>query len=168
MSHNTAGGLPVGADEVLPLGEVHAGLAADRGVDHPEQSGGDVHDREPAVVHGGCKPTDVGDEASAHGDDAVGAVQAPLRELAAETLDRAERLRVLARTDREDLVLDTRVDVDPDRGLRDDRDLAHATRKHRCELMARARSDEDVVRPLLERDPHGQHDGTAASTTSAT
>ena len=47
------GGLPERADEVLALGQVHAGLAADGGVDHPEQRGRDVHDRDAAVVHGG-------------------------------------------------------------------------------------------------------------------
>jgi hypothetical protein len=39
-----APGLVEGADEVLALAGVHARLAADCGVDHPEQRGRQVHD----------------------------------------------------------------------------------------------------------------------------
>ena len=45
--------LPEGADEVLALGQVHPGLAADGRVDLGEQRGGDVHVRRAPVVGGG-------------------------------------------------------------------------------------------------------------------
>ena len=44
---------PEGADQVLALRQVHAGLAADGGVDHPEQRGRHVHHGDAAVVGGG-------------------------------------------------------------------------------------------------------------------
>ena len=71
-----AGRLPERADEVLALGQVDAGLAADRRVDHAEQRRGDVHDRHAAVPRGGGEAGDVGDHAAADGDDDVVAGQA--------------------------------------------------------------------------------------------
>ena len=64
------GRLPERADQVLALGQVHAGLAADGGVDLPEQRGRHVHDRDAAVVDGGGEPGGVGDQPAADGDDA--------------------------------------------------------------------------------------------------
>ena len=46
-------GLPEGTYEVLALGEVHAGLAADGRVDLTQQRGGDMDGRHAAVVHSG-------------------------------------------------------------------------------------------------------------------
>ena len=84
------------ADEVLALGQVHAGLAADRAVDHREQRGRHLHDVDAAVVHRGREAGRVADDAAADRDHDVAAQQAPLRELAAQVLDRRERLGVLA------------------------------------------------------------------------
>ena len=58
----------------------------------PEQRGGHVHDRHAAVVGGGREPGHVGDEPAADGDDDVGTGEAPGRPLAAELLDRGQRL----------------------------------------------------------------------------
>ena len=50
------GRLPERADEVLALGQVDAGLAADGGVDHAEQRRRHVHDGDAPVVDGGGEP----------------------------------------------------------------------------------------------------------------
>src|SRR3712207_7155007 len=44
------------SDQVLALGQVHAGLAADGRVDLAEQRGGHVDDRHPPVVGGRREP----------------------------------------------------------------------------------------------------------------
>ena len=54
----------------LPSGQVHAGLAADRCVDHAEQRGGDVHHRRATVPRGRGEAGDVGDHAAADADHA--------------------------------------------------------------------------------------------------
>ena len=79
--------LPERADQVLALGQVHAGLAADGGVDLAEQRGGHVHDGDAPVVDGGGEPGGVGDHAAADGDDDVGPGEAPPGEAAAQVLD---------------------------------------------------------------------------------
>jgi hypothetical protein len=71
------GGLPERPDEVLALREVHPRLAADGGVDHPQQCRRHVHDGDPPVVHRGREPGDVGDHTAADGHDAVGPGEAP-------------------------------------------------------------------------------------------
>lgn len=64
-------GLPVGADEVLALGWVHGGPAADAGVHLREQRGRQVHHRHPAVEERGGETYDVRRGAAADGDDPV-------------------------------------------------------------------------------------------------
>ena len=123
--------LPERADEVLALGQVHAGLAADGGVDLAEQRGGDVDDRDAAVVHRGGEPADVGDQPAADRDDGVGAGEAPLGEVAAQRLDGGQRLGRLALADGEDPVLATGIDVDADAVLGHDRHPAGAGGDHR-------------------------------------
>ena len=66
-----------GTDEVLALGEVHCGLAADRGVDLGEQRGRHLHERDAAVVHGGREPDGVADDAAPERHDEVAAQQSP-------------------------------------------------------------------------------------------
>ena len=60
-------------DEVLALGGVDAGLAADGGVHHAEQRGGHVDDLDAAQPGRGDEPGEVGDGSAADGDDGVGA-----------------------------------------------------------------------------------------------
>ena len=60
------GRLPERADEVLALGQVDPGLAADGRVDLAQQRGGHVHDGHAPVVDGGGEPGHVGDHAAAH------------------------------------------------------------------------------------------------------
>ena len=122
------------ADEVLALGQVHAGLATDRAVDHREQRGGDVHDVDAAVVHRRREPGGVADDSPTDRDDEIAAEESPLREAAAELLDRGERLGVLSLTDQErscgtraaERGTDERADVLAHLGLRYERDPAPA------------------------------------------
>jgi hypothetical protein len=60
------------ADQVLPLGDVDRGLAADRRVHHAEQRGGNVHDRDAAQPGRGDEPGQVGRRAAADRDQRVG------------------------------------------------------------------------------------------------
>ena len=70
-----------GADEIFVWADVDGGLAADAGVDHREDGGGDIAPGEAAHVDGGDEGGDVLDDASADGDEmglAIGAAAAKL------------------------------------------------------------------------------------------
>ena len=121
------------ADEVLALGQVHTGLAADRAVDHREQRGGHLHDVDPAVVDRGREAGGVADDSPADRDDSALRSSPNCGEATAQLLDGCQRLRVLAFADREAFVLDAgsrdarrrpRAHVPADLRLRDERDLA--------------------------------------------
>ena len=58
-----------GADQVLPLGRVHAGLAADRRVEHGEQRGGHLHVGHAAHVGGGDEAGQVAGDSPAQCHD---------------------------------------------------------------------------------------------------
>ena len=155
-------GLPEGADEVLALGQVDAGLAADGGVDLRQQRGGDVHVRRAAVVGGGREAGDVGDDAAAHGDDDVGPREARRGEAAGQILDGGERLGVLAVGDDADLGGHAGIEaLDPpgvgDGLLGDDGGGLGARRDEAPQLVARAGADEDGVAALGEVDGEGAH-----------
>ena len=64
-------GLVVGADVVLALGEVDAGLAAVGGVDLGDQRGRHLHDRHAALVDGGAEARHVPHHAAAERDHVV-------------------------------------------------------------------------------------------------
>ena len=118
-------GLPERADEVLALGQVDPGLAADGGVDLGQQRGGDVHVGRPPVVGRRGEAGDVGHDAAADGDDGVGPREAGPGEPAGQVLHRGERLGVLPVGDDAELGRDAGVEVvhparRPDRLLRDD------------------------------------------------
>ena len=83
-SHEHAGRRVEGADEVLALGRVDAGLAADGRVDHAEQRRRHLHDRHPAQPRGSDEAGEVGDGAPADPDDGVGAGEARGPELRPE------------------------------------------------------------------------------------
>ena len=145
-SHSTAVGCQNAPDEVLALGQVHAGLAADGGVDHAEQRGGHVHDGHAPVVAGGREPGDVGDDAAADGDDDIAPGEAP----AGPAPSRGPRwsasdLACLAVADVEALVLPPRVDLERDAGLGDDGDALRRAREHGGELAPRSSAHEHRV-----------------------
>ena len=69
-----------GADQVLALGRVDAGLAADGRVDHAEHGGGHGDPAHPAQPGRGDEAGQVGGGAAADADDHVGAGEAGLAE----------------------------------------------------------------------------------------
>ena len=71
-----------GADQVLALPGVDAGLAADRGVDLGQQRGRHLHDADAAPQDAGGEAGQVADHAAAEGDDAVAALDAELEQAA--------------------------------------------------------------------------------------
>ena len=70
------GGLVVGADVVLGLGEVDAGLPAVGRVDLGHERRRDLHDRHPALVGRRDEPGEVADDAATDRDDVVVAARA--------------------------------------------------------------------------------------------
>ena len=97
-----------GADQVLAGGMVHAGLAADRGVDLREQRGRQLDEIDTALVAGGGEPGHVADHAPAERGDARVAVEARLdhgvedaghgsERLVRLSIGKSERLHALAR-----------------------------------------------------------------------
>ena len=83
ITHNTRR-LPISADQILSLRDIHTGLTANGRVDLPNQRGGDMHNRHAAVI-GGCRiPGGIGHNSPADSDNAVGTSEAPLRELSTQ------------------------------------------------------------------------------------
>ena len=93
------GGLMVGADVVLGLGQVDARLAAVGGVDLGDHGGRNVDDRDPALIRRGAEPGQVADDAAAQRDDVVAAGQARPHELGPDDLGVGDGLGLLARHD---------------------------------------------------------------------
>jgi hypothetical protein len=163
------------ADEVLALGQVHGGLAANRGVDLRQQRGGRLHHRDAAVVDRGSEARGVADDATTECHDGVATEQPPLREPGAQLVDRRERLRFLPVADQEDVGLGAggvergrqrrRVPVGH-AGLADHRNLA-APAHDVADSAERALPDDDVV-GLGERDRHPLHDSNSSITRYAT
>ncbi len=65
-----------GADQILAVACVDAGLAADRGIDLGQQGGRNLHEGQAAQGGGGGKPGQVADHAAAEGDDGGAALDA--------------------------------------------------------------------------------------------
>ena len=80
VSANTARGWWKAPTRFLPCGEVDRGLAADRGIDHRQQGGGQLHEAHAAHPAGGREAGEVADHAAAereHGGVAAGAETRP-------------------------------------------------------------------------------------------
>ena len=84
------------ADEVLALGQVHGGLAADRRVDLGDQGRRDVDERHAAQVRGGEEPGGVAEGAAADGDERLIATDPQPGELARGGFDDGHPLGILA------------------------------------------------------------------------
>ena len=154
-------------DQVLPLGKVHRGLAADCRVDLREQRGRCLHHRDAAVIDGGREPRGVADDAATERDDCVTAQQPSLHELSAERVDGGERLGrfAVAHDDvRPRQALAERVE---NALLRDDDDLTTAA-EHALDLLERTRADRDVVGRFGQRDGYAFHDCSPSITCAAT
>ena len=81
-----------GADEVLALGGVDPGLAADGRVDHAEQRRRDLDDPDPAQPRRRDEAREVGDGAAADADDGVGPGEPGVAERAQSAAATAARL----------------------------------------------------------------------------
>ncbi len=154
-----------GADQVLALGQVHAGLAAHRAVHLGEQGGGHLHERNAAKVDRGEEPGHVAGHAAAQGEDGVAAVKAALGQVAGQSFDGGQVLARLAVGKGEQLAVDTRgaerirhlpAVERPDHVVADDRPAPADARlgqpgPHRVEHAA---ADDDRVTPLPQADLH--------------
>ena len=69
-----------GADQVLALRRVDAGLAADRGIDLRQQRGRHLHEAHAAAQDAGGKAGEIADDAAAQGDDEIAALEAHLEQ----------------------------------------------------------------------------------------
>jgi hypothetical protein len=88
-----------GAHQVLADGQVDAGLAADGGVDHAEQGGGQVDQRHAAEPGGGREPGRVGGAAAADRHHRVGAMGGDPRQPLVQAGHHLQPLGVLAGRD---------------------------------------------------------------------
>ena len=87
----------------LPCGGVHAGLAADRGIEHGEQGGGHLEVGHAAHVGRGDESREVARDAAAERHDAAVAAEARREQLVGEPAPGLPRLRPLARREGERL-----------------------------------------------------------------
>ena len=97
----TARRLVVGADVVLGLGEVDAGLAAVRRVDLRDERRRHLHVADAALVGGGAEARQIADHAAAERDDEVRARHPCPRQLGPHDLGVGDGLRLLAGHDRD-------------------------------------------------------------------
>ena len=95
-SHSTADGLVVGADVVLALGQVDAGLAAVGRVDLGHQRGRHLDVAHAALVDRRAEAGEVADHAAPDRHDEVAALGARLRQRAQHVLGAVDRLVLLA------------------------------------------------------------------------
>ena len=86
-----------GADQVLALPGVDAGLAADRGIDLGQQRGRHLHHSDAAPQDAGGETGEIADHTAAKGYDAVAALDAELEQLPAESIQHGEALARFAR-----------------------------------------------------------------------
>jgi len=140
--------LPEGAHQILPLGQIDAGLPADGGVDLAQQGGRHRNPPNAPVIHGRREAGGVCDHPPADGDHDVAPRQAPAGELPAQVLDGLQVLRPLAVAHEERSLLDAGVDRDSDALLGDDRRPSRSYRQDLEQTMAGATAHEHVVGPL--------------------
>ena len=84
------------ADEVLALGQVDAGLAADRGIDLRDERRRDLDERDAAEVGRGEEPRRVAERPATDRDDRLAPLDPESRQLARRVLDDRQALRRLA------------------------------------------------------------------------
>ena len=88
-----------GADQILALPRVDAGLAADRGIHLGQQRGGHLHDADAAPQDAGGEAGQIADHAAAERDDAIAPLDAELEQAFAEGSQHGEALACLAGAD---------------------------------------------------------------------
>ena len=151
--------LPERADQVLSTdagnwGDVDPRLAANRSIDHSHQCGRDVHDRNTAVPRRCGEPGDVGDHPPADADHDVVAGQTEPGEVAAQVFDRGQRFVGLAVTDREDLGRNSRIEVEWDAVLGDDRSALGRRRNQTSQFAPCPVADEHVYAYMKSYSPY--------------
>ncbi len=155
-----------GADQVFAGRGVDGGLAADRGVDHAEQGGGQVHHPDAAQPGGGDPAGEVGGGAAAEADHRVGPGEAGGAERLPAVAGHRERLGRLAVRDRQRQhgqpgraqPVGDRGGAVPQGRLVHQRDLGRPGQQRR-QLAVQVAADHDVVpaRPpgsAADRHPH--------------
>ena len=152
-----------GADQVLALVQVHAGLAAHRTVHLGEQRGRYLHKRNTAQVDRGEKPGHVADHAAAQGKHSVAAIKAALGEFAGQCADGGQVLARLAVSKGDQLTVDARrterihqppAVERPDHIVRDDRPAPTDPRlgKRRTHRVEHTAADDNRITPLPQAD----------------
>ena len=97
------------ADQVLALGNVHAGLAANRRIDHRQQGRRNLHEPDAAHISRRGKSREVSDHPATERNRKVRAGEAQRGESAHQLRVGLERLRLLARREDDALDLQARV-----------------------------------------------------------
>jgi len=157
-----------GADQILALARIDAGLAADRGVDLRQQGGRHLHEVESAPHAGRGKAGKVADHAAAEGDDEIAALDARRDDRLAYRLEGGVALGALAFRHHDARAFDAR---GFERGLAGGKMMAGdglisderntRPRPQRLDARAQAReqaaADHDVVGALGQCDLH--HNG---------
>src|SRR5690606_7623228 len=85
-----------GADQVLALRRVDAGLAADAAVDLGEQAGGDLDEADAAAQDRGREAREVADHAATEGDETIAPLELQSQQRLAEAAELGEALGRLA------------------------------------------------------------------------
>ena len=141
-----------GADQVLPLGGVDAGLASDGGIHHPEQRRRDLDELHAAQPRGRHESGEVGDGASAEADDGVrpgevGLAHDPPQER--RHLDALGRLRIRDLGEQHLVPVEQRLAQCGGRGAQrgrvHDEHLGHTGAEVGCEIEPQAAPDQDGV-----------------------
>ena len=89
------------ADEILAMGRVDAGLAADRRIDLRQQARGNLHETNTAPRHGGSEARKVADYAPAERDHQIAAFDACCENRIANLLQRRIGLGCFSGRDRD-------------------------------------------------------------------
>ncbi len=157
-----------GADQVLAVGGVDAGLAADGGIDLREQRGRHLHEAHAAADDRGGKAGEVADDAAAERDDEIAALDLRGEDRVADAGRAGHRISrsrpagtaiVAARNPRPSREAESALGVErPDGAVGDDgRGAGAEGGDTAARLGEKAAADEDVVGAPRQRHRHGRH-----------
>ena len=167
-----------GADQVLAVRRVDAGLAADRGIDLRQQRRRDLHEVHAAPGDRGGEAGEVADDAAAERDDEVAALEPGLEQRPRPLAEPRERFGRLAVRHDDGAWLEARARraSAASRGncalaLRVGDDAEAAAGEHRLEALAggleQTRADDDVVGALARAARGRSHGGSVIGMASA-
>ena len=152
-----------GADQVLAVTGIDAGLTADRGVDLGQKRGWDLNEVDPAQQHGGGEAGQIADHPAAKRDQHARAFNAEREYILQEFFESAEGLARLAGRQNQGVVRDAGVAQRPlerlqvqrrDVAVRDDHGLAPAEQRARqfASPAQKSRADQNIVTARAEID----------------